>query len=193
MKALRSTIFLLVCIGLIWLFVLLIMAAFRSSNTTSTTQPKQELASLAPTDAVAEMYVDGPVVLDEEHNALRISVDRTQSRIQVLKGYDGQIVDERVYPGSQEAFKSFLASLQTLGFSQGVVENDEAKELGACPSGSRYVFRLVEGNKVQRGWSTSCGGGTLVDQRSQIRALFIRQVPQDDYSDLTRGLRLNSL
>ena len=193
MKAIRSIIFLLVCIGLIWLFVLLITRAFTGSNTTTTTQPTEKLTSYAPTDTVTEMYVDGPIVLNQEHDAVRIAVSRSESRIEILTGYDGQVTDQRSYPNTEESYRNFLAALDVLGFTQGGVKNNEPLEDGTCPAGSRYVFKLSNGNDIRRSWATSCGGGNYGGKAASTRALFVKQIPDKEYRDLTRNLDLRSL
>lgn len=192
MKAIRSIIFLLVCVGLIWLFILLLANAFRGSNTT-TTQPAEDLASYAATDAVTEMYVDGPIIVNQDHNAIRISVSRTESKIETMIGYDGQVLESRSYPNTAESYKSFLAALDVLGFTNGSVKNNDPLEAGRCPTGSRYVFRLMNGSDVRRSWTTSCGGGNYQGRGAQTRALFNRQIPVKDYSEVTRSLNINTL
>lgn len=193
MKAVRSIIFLLVCIGLIWLFVLLIVGAFKGSNTSTTSRPTEKLTRYATTDAVAEMYMDGPIVINEEHKAVRISVNRSESKIEIIAGYDGQVVDQRAYPNTEESYQNFLAALDTAGFTQGAAKDNEPKEQGVCPMGSRYVFRLLQGSETQRSWTTSCGGGNYSGNKSLVRQLFIKQIPDKEYYELTRTLRLNSI
>jgi hypothetical protein len=192
MKAIRSIIFILVCVGLIWLFVLLIANAFRGSNST-TPQPTEDLASYSTTDAVTEMYVDGPIIINQDHNAIRITVDRQESKIETLIGYDGQVLESRSYPNTAESYRSFLSALDVLGFGRGGVKNNDPLEAGTCPSGSRYVFRLMNGSDVRRSWTTSCGGGNYAGRSSQTRSLFIKQIPEKDYSELTRSLNTNTL
>lgn len=172
---------------------MLIRSAFRGSNTTSVT-PQKSLVSYATADSRVEMYVDGPIIVNQDHRAMRIVVDRTQSQIQILTGYDGQVTSQQTYPNTADSYASFLASLDTAGFLKGSSKDNTTPEQGKCPLGSRYVFTAHSDNSlIGRNWATSCGGGSYDGKPSLARQLFVRQVPERDYYDLTRNLSLQSL
>ena len=193
MKYLRSILFILFCVFLIWLFVMLIRSAFRGSNNT-TVAPTQSLTNYAQDDSQVEMYVDGPIIVNQEHQAMRIIVDRTQSQIQILTGYDGQVTSQRTYPNTADSYANFLASLDTAGFLKGSTKENTTPEQGKCPLGSRYIFTLHNSNAlIGRNWATSCGGGSYDCNPGLARQLLVRQVPERDYYDLTQTLSLQSL
>lgn len=190
MRIVRTILFILVCIGLIWLFVALMMRAFSGGNTTDVVQPTA-LTTYANTSTVASMSIDGPIVQNQEHEAVRITVDRTQSQIQVIKGYDGQVVEQRTYPNTQNSYEQFLAALDGLGFSLGLTDSSDAVEQGKCPLGNRLVYTLEDGSDlIGRGWTTSCGVGSFGTTRNTIKNLFIDQIPRKDYLGITKDLRV---
>ncbi len=190
MRALRTVLFILVCIGLIWLFVALMMSAFSGGNETEVAAPTA-LTTYAPTNAEARLSMDGPVVNKEEHDGIRITVSRTQTQIEIIQGYDNMVVNQRTYANTQSSYEKFLASLDQLGFSSGLSETSSGDEQGKCPMGSRHTYTIEDGNDlIGHGWSTTCGTGTFGATRSQIRSLFIRQIPSAEYSELVSGLNV---
>jgi hypothetical protein len=191
MRAIRSIIFILVCIALLWLGVSLIRRALTNSNTTTPIQ-RTSLASYARSDAKAELYADGPVVLNQEHDAFRITVERTQSKIEIINGYDGKVVRQEVYQNNPEGFEAFLKALDTVNFTKGL-KTASQDEQGKCPLGTRYSYKLIDGSKeVVNFWSTTCGSGTYQGVRSSTRQLFINQIPTKTFNELMNGLNINT-
>lgn len=189
MRAIRTAVFLLICIGLIWAIVALVVRGFRSGNTTTTTT--KPLTSYAQTDAQAQLVIDGPIVQATEHNSVRITVSRSQTQIEVLQGYDGQVLTQRAYANSENGYEDFLAALDKLGFSKSFQKGTAQTEQGVCPVGTRYVYTLDDTSKqIGRAWSSTCSGGTMSNTRTQIRTLFVKQIPEKEYLELTRGLNI---
>lgn len=191
MRVIRTIIFLLVCIGLIWLVVLLFASIFRGSNQTTVTTTT-ELSSYARTGTTAQLVMDGPVIINQDHRSVRITVESTQSKIELISGYDGSVVRQDVFPNTQESYSVFLRSLDGLGFTKGN-KSVTTDERGQCPLQNRYVYKLTNnGNDVFRYWSTSCGTGSFGGVRASVRTLFQRQIPTATYNDYLRGLSLSS-
>jgi hypothetical protein len=190
MRVVRTILFILVCIGLIWLFVALMVRAFSGGNNTDVVEPTA-LITYANTNTEAIMAIDGPIVQNQEHEAVRIIVGRAQSQIQIIKGYDGQVVDQRTFPNTENSFEEFLAALDNLGFSQALVDSPEPVEQGVCPLGSRIVYTLEDGSDlIGRGWTASCAFGTFSETRGSIKKLFIQQIPREDFEEITKGLKV---
>lgn len=190
MRIIRTIIFILVCVGLIWLFIALMTRAFRGGNNTAVVEPTA-LTTYARTNTEAEVFMSGPIVQNQEHEAVRITVDRTQSRVEILRGYDGQVINQRAFPNTESSYEEFLAALDKMNFSLALTDTTERNEQGACPTGSRYVYTLEDGaDLIGRGWTTTCEAGTFGETRSQIKALFVRQIPLKDYQEMTRGMRV---
>lgn len=186
-RVVRLVIFILFVIGLIWLIILLFSRVFSGGNQTAPVSTTR-LSSYAKNGTTAQFLIDGPIVVSQDHRSLRISVDASQSSIELLSGYDGQVIRLESFPNTDQGYLNFLKSLDTLGFSKGnkVALKDER---GQCPLKNRFVYSLKDnGTDVFRYWSTSCGSGNFGGNRNSVRALFQRQVPESVYNDFSREL-----
>lgn len=193
MRATRIIIFLLVVLGLIWLLVVLFQNVFTNNNSTTNPDTKLSLVSYADTNAATTMYVDGPVVANQEHDAVRITIDRTQSSIEVMKGYDGQVVAQQIFPNTQASYLEFLSALDRIGYTKGKSDPALQDDKGSCPFGNRYVYSLTDGTKeVIHYWTTNCSGagGTYSGNAELTRQLFMRQIPDKDLSNITRDVAI---
>lgn len=184
-RVVRLVIFILFVIGLIWLIILLFSKIFSGGDQTAPVATTK-LSSYARSGTSAELYTDGPIILNQEHRAIRITVEATQSKIELISGYDGQVIRQEVFPNTQEGYLNFLKGLDTLGFSK---TNKTAlkDERGQCPLETRYVYSLKEnGTNVFRYWSTTCGTGNFGGRGSSVRTLFQRQIPPAVYREFQR-------
>lgn len=189
MRALRAIIFILICIGLIWLGIVLIMRAFSSGGEGAKAPAAQkQLIEYANTDAVVSLYVDGPVDVSQDHNAFRITVDRSQSQAQMIKGYDGQVVDQRTYANSSTGFAEFLSALDGLGFTKGTNQSSTQNDRSLCPLGNKYTLDIsTAAGQLYHYWTTTCGGGTYGGIRANTVVLFRRQIPNSDLLKMANG------
>lgn len=194
MRAIRYIIFILVVIGLIWLIVLLFQSIFSNSNDTVTTQPDiPELSTYADTSAVATLFIDGPIVANQEHKSVRISVDRNQSRIEVISGYDNNVISQQAFASTEASYKQFLSALDRLSFTQGDTDLDKQTPDGSCPFGRRYTYTLKSASEsVVNFWTTSCSpkGGTYQGEHSATKKLFLAQIPRVELREITNGISL---
>lgn len=143
------------------------------------------------TTTAMRLTIDGEVNAQQEHRAIRIIVSRSESRLEVLNGYDRVLVDSKSYASNQEAYGVFLRSLDRMGYTMGDDDPDLRDERGFCPTGRRYIYEIVDGTDViQKFWSTSCDRdeGTFQGSASLILDLFKEQIP--DYRQLTRKVDL---
>jgi hypothetical protein len=178
----------LIGLGLIVLVFALIIRGF-SGGGTSTGEKPLDLPSYAATDAVAELDIQGPIVLDQNYRVVRIQVAQTLTRIEIIKGYQNTVIERQSFENNETAYFNFLRALQLQGYTNGNSDPAQADETGYCPQGNRFVYRFSEDDvDLMRFWSTTCGDGTFSGDRSQVRQLFIRQIPPDVYNRLTRGI-----
>jgi hypothetical protein len=183
MRATRTIVFLLVCFGLLCLAILMLSKIFSSSG--STVKQTTDISSYARSGTAAQYTVDGPVVQNETHRMVRITVDQTQSMIELVSGYDGTVIRQEVYANTAESYRTFLLGLDNLGFTLGRKSTSSEPERGRCPLGNRYIYKLTDaGNDVFRFWSTSCSTGTFEGKPSSVAQLFQKQVPPQTYSDI---------
>lgn len=143
------------------------------------------------TSTAMRLTIDGEVNSQQEHQAIRIIVSRSESRLEVLNGYDRVLADSKSYASNQEAYAVFLLALDRMGYTQGDDDPDLRDERGFCPTGKRYIYEIVDGTDViQKYWSSSCGKdqGTFEGVSKSILSLFKKQIP--DYRQLTRKVDL---
>lgn len=177
----------LITIGLIIMLVFLI---FRGGDNREGPVAAKSLSSYASTDAAISMAIDGPILAEQDHNRIRITVDRNSVTFQQIRGYENDVVNQQVVPNTQAAYTNFLLALGRAGFTLNNRDNKLGDERGRCPLGARYVFDLQQGgDQLERYWATSCGnprtyGGDL----NLTITLFQRQV--SNYFELVNNLRL---
>ncbi len=194
MKAARTIIYILLAIGLVWLFVLLFNKVFSNNPTTgtTTTQPLAQLVSYADTDTIAAVYIDGPVQADSEHESLRISVGRAQAKIELMRGYGEQVVQQYSFPNNSTSYANFLKSLDKAQFDAPVSKSVSTDERGSCPLHNRYIYTLEKGSQTtMRAWTTSCGSGNFNGNRSLVQQLFAQQVPEESMSAILKATDLS--
>ena len=194
MKLVKTILFILICIGLIWLGILLIRSAFSAmTSSRQSTQINREInmSSFANSDAIATLYVDGPIQADPVHQAVRITVTRNQSKIELIEGYEGKVVRQEAFESNSTAYEQFLKALENAGFDKAVNANVTKDERGMCPLGFRYIYRLDNGSdSVVRSWSTSCSRGNATGDTTLIRNVFRNQIPEDRYREVLRNTRM---
>lgn len=185
MRPVRTTVFLLVCLGLLIMAIMLLRGIFTSGDSTEQAS-SIELVDYARDGTNVEFVTDGPIVYDQAHRAIRIVVDAQTSRIELIDGYNNSVIRQEVFANNAESYKTFLASLESAGFSSGL-RDSTTTELGKCPLENRYVYRLSDnGNAVFRYWSSGCGRGTFEGETSMVQTLFRRQIPSQVYDEISR-------
>lgn len=197
MKAVKAIIFILVVAGMIWLIVFLLGKAFTPStkNSAKTNMPSQSLSRFADDNAAETiMYIDGPVQIDQSHEALRITVSRTTNKIEYITGYEGTVARQEVYASNKEAYAAFLKSLDKAGFAKSVSTKVAEDERGYCPLRNRFIYTQKDGNKeVVRAWTSSCNVGNYTGNQSLTRQLFLNQIPYTNLQELLRGTKLSTV
>jgi hypothetical protein len=190
MRYARQILAVLVTLGIIVLLFVLIARGFRANNSQATVK-ETSLVSYAGTDSVAQLYIDAPIVLDQDHRTVKISVSREQTEVEIIQGYEGTVVQQEVFPNNTAAYAVFLQALNHLNFAKGNTDPAQADERGYCPAGNRYIYQFVNGDKtLLRYWSTSCGQGTFGGDRPAVRDLFRQQIPPKIFDQLTRSIPL---
>jgi len=175
----------LASIGLIILVFLLILRGFSGNGGTKPTP----LINYARTGTIVQLMIDGETNADQEHRAIRITVSRSESRIEILNGYEYTLAESKSFVSNEEAYANFLRAIELLGYTKGIDDPKRADERGYCAAGQRQIFSITRGSKdVQRYWTTTCGGGTFKGNKAKIIQLFRHQIPE--YSKLVRKVDL---
>jgi hypothetical protein len=179
-------------LGVVALIVVVFVLVLNGLHGSGSKTPKASqvvLSDYANTSTVVRLTVDGPVTADQNHRAVRVTVGRDQSLVEVIKGYQGSVIAQQSYANNTAAYETFLKSLQTLGFTKGDSTPALADERGYCPTGERFIYEIDSGaTSVQRYWSSTCSTGTFKGSGQSVRTLFRSQIP--NYNVITAGTQL---
>lgn len=188
-SGLRTIIAALVGIGIVVLIVVLLFKAIFGGGPT---KPTIDVGKYADTAATATLLIDGPTDIDQDHRQVKITVSQTQNEIDIIQGYQGNVLQTRTYNNNAAAFGVFLQSLKLMNFSKGNSDPTQTDYRGYCPGGDRYVYTFNDGNKdLFTYWSTSCGQGTFQGAKGSVITLFERQIPEQDFNQLTSDVVLD--
>ncbi|TAH34112.1 hypothetical protein EYC59_03895 [Candidatus Saccharibacteria bacterium] len=181
----------LIGLGMIILIIVLIVRGFSSTGNQSETTKAVDLTAYATTTSTASLTVDGPINAEVDHRTTKIFVRSSDVTVDVIQGYNGNVIEHATFPNTANSYDIFLRALQGQGFTQGNTDKELADERGACPSALRYIYALNDGTEsVLRFWSTSCSSsqGTFEGNASAVQNLFRVQVPNAARSKLLQNM-----
>lgn len=186
---LRPLLAMLVGIGLVVLVAVLLIKAFSGGPSSPTSQI--DITKYSGVASSATLLVDAPTMLDQDHRQVKITVSGTENEIDILKGYQGTVLQSKTYADNTTAYSTFLQTLKLMNFSKGKVSSVDYR--GYCPTGDRYLLTFNDGNKdLFTYWATSCGGqGTYEGELSPVLQQFQRQIQENDFDQLTSSIPLN--
>ena len=180
-------------IGVIAIILLLVLAVVfvfnRGDNPPATTQQPAQLIDYADENSAVTLTTVGRVVGDDEHRSVRVTVSANERRIEILSGYNQNVISSQSYANTQAAYETFLSALGGQGFIRSK-ETNVTDSRSVCPTGVHYEYRVTVGSEQKSNlWAVSCDRtGTFNGRGSTIRQLFQRQIP--DYSQQTQGIIL---
>lgn len=172
------------------LIVLVFILVLRGFSHSGSQKPKDQivLAQHVATSMQVQLTVDGPITADQNHVGYRITVDRSQSKIETYQGYQNNVTQTKAYTNNQEGYEQFLRALDLAGFANGDTKSKATDEKGYCATGSRMIYEVI-GNSTapnSRFWSTTCKQGNFKGNPTNIRVLFQKQIP--DFGPVTSKL-----
>jgi hypothetical protein len=148
------------------------------------------MVDYAKTDTVVRMVESGRVNIDQEHRSISVVIGRNSNKIDLVGGYQGNVLNTKTYASNESAYATFLRALDLQGYTKGNTDPKKEDSRGFCPTGKVYTFQIMTGSDtVQNLWTSSCGGGTFKGNLSIVRTLFRQQIP--DYTTIIRGTNLN--
>lgn len=178
-------------------FIIIMISLFTGGGkkaTPSTVPVVKPLAEYASTDATVSLTTDGIVNGDELHRAIRITVSANQREVDVLQGYNPQVITSKTFINNQEAFTVFLRAIANAGFTLKIKNSKApADPSGQCALGFRYIYDLnQDDNDLSRLWTSSCGSaaGTSGGATSTLMTLFQDQIPA--YGTITNQVNLSA-
>lgn len=129
-----------------------------------------------------KMVVRGPIVANEDARSYSIEVTPTVRSLKVLKGYNGDIINQKDHPNSNVAYDEFVHALNKANMMKGEPLTGDADDLrGVCASGHIYDFSILKDNEnVKHLWTSTCSGskGSLLANTKQLQDLFASQIPE---------------
>ncbi|MCA9348451.1 hypothetical protein KC867_03510 [Candidatus Saccharibacteria bacterium] len=160
------------------ILVIVIIVAKGGSDNSSTVSTRAKLSESANSEAVFTFTERGPIVADEDHYNIQITVNRHTRVIKILKGYEGNVVATQSFTNNQEAFSDFVSALENAGY-EGKKSTKYASEEGVCPAGRRYVFESNQFDEDFRRWTSNCDvKGDFAGSLSVIQGLYKDQIPE---------------
>jgi hypothetical protein len=181
-------------IGIIIFIVILVAIFGHGGKKTPTGAQLDPLPSYAGTNAAVSFTQDGIVNADSLHRSIRITVTNSQVTLDVLKGYNPQVIQSNSFENNQEAYAVFLKAINNAGFlaktKNTKIPNDET---GQCALGNRFILDLSQdGDDLSRTWASTCGSkvGTSTGAVAIIQTLFHYQVP--NYQSLVGSVNLSA-
>lgn len=136
-----------------------------------------------------EFNMEGPINAQEDHRTIRMTVNSNVRLIEIISGYEGQVISSQSYANNGEAYSEFLAALTRAGFNRERTRDDISSD-AVCPTGNRTHYRVIDGDVKQNSWSASCVDGTFNGNVSLTQRLFQAQFP--NYSQITSGISMGS-
>lgn len=177
------------------LFLIIIaLVLFFSSNSKTNSQYNNDLnkfANYSLTSATATLDINGPITAQSTHNEVKIIVSNLDVNLQVLKGYDGEIILNQVFSNSQNSYNAFLRSIYLNGFTLKTNKNIVKNSIGLCATGDVYNLELLlNSSYIVNSWETNCGGSNdnFAGNLTEIIDLFESQVP--NYNSYTNNLNI---
>ena len=142
-----------------------------------------------------KMIVRGPIVSSEDARSYSIEVSPSARSLKVLKGYNGEIVDQKDYANSNIAYDEFVHALNKANMMKGTSLTGEDDDLrGVCARGHVYDFAIMKDEKIVKHlWTSTCAGskGSLIANTKQLQSLFSSQIP--DFKKVVNDLGVSEL
>lgn len=185
---------LILAIGVVAFVVIISIAIFSidwggSNNPVKNALKPVNIADYSTTDVQVRMSVRGPIVNNQEHEQMVMTVGRDQTIGQLQSGYQGNVTRTEQTGNNNVSYQAFLSALHNSGFTKEKLAPTGIQYEGACPNGKRYTFEFINGGKdaPKSTWATSCGKkiGTFDGDLSMVRNLFAAQLPKDQLDTLT--------
>ena len=173
-------------LAIIIVAIVAIVAIVSRSPRRASDQPAETTVKVTDLENKSASFVfmnEGPINSEEEHRAVRISVNDSVRKVEVLGGYKPTTIKQQTFSNNSESYKTFIKALQQAGFASAPSDPPDHDEKGVCPLGSRRIYEILsEGKTVLHLWSTSCGdkGDNFAGNESMVKELFETQIPEYD-------------
>lgn len=140
----------------------------------------QKLLTEPKADTAVRMSVRGPIVAEEVHYSIIITINSSSRTITTYKGYKGEVIETQTLDNTKAAFDDLLAALNRAGYMEENASITQDPE-GICAVGQLIQFEVLDGDKsAKKLWTTSCAKleGTFAGRDVNVEALFQNQIPE---------------
>jgi hypothetical protein len=185
-----------IAVIIIALFAVLgVVLLVNRNNTPSNGSPATKTVTLSNSNASPSASVSwtqqGRIVGNNQFNSIRVTITPAYRRLEILNGYQNQVVRSTDYDNNQEAYNTFTRALDLLKFGKSRnVSNPNVQ--GVCPFGNRFLYGFYADNQQQVDtWSDTCStaDGTYAGgNATSTGQLFRNQIP--DYAHQTDNVSL---
>lgn len=177
---------------LVALLAIFLITSRPSSNKTKTKPPLSQTLKLpdySTRNSVVSETTQGRVLGEDQYRAIRVTVNANNRTIDILRGYEGNVLKSESLTNTQAAYDTFLRALDNYGFSK-TKTTTFPDERGVCALSNRFIYDLQDsGKQVIHSWSASCSAvGSFAGNGPTVRQLFQNQIP--DYNDFVSDVRL---
>lgn len=125
------------------------------------------------------VYTENGILNGEDiHRAIRISISNDTRVVDILGGYEPNILQSETLPNTPAAYGAFLQALEASGFAQSRSTNEPYK-YGVCPTGYLYNYEILTPNgAVSNLWGDECSAsdGTFAGNAQEVQVLFQNQI-----------------
>lgn len=182
-----------VVVILLMLIGLILVFSGGGDNRPTEERPKP-LPEYSTTYAEVSYLQRGIINGEDIHRSIRITVGQFQRRVDVIAGYNGNIIQTNTFSNNEAAYSEFLWAIANAGFlAERKTSKEQANPQGKCPLGTLFEYELNEsGERLSSLWTSSCNNktGTLAGNQSTLSQLFKNQIT--DYDKLMSGVSLNA-
>lgn len=176
------------------IFVIVQLASSGNDNSEDSGPAVEEsfvLGEQNNSDSMVRFRVIGRTNALEDHREWRFTITQSNRRVDLVRGYDGEVLKSIVLRNTPNSYQEFLYALEVEGYITERREPVVTNMNGQCSDGKKYEYTAwLNGVEKSRLWSTSCSRrlGTFAGDRSDIVKLFERQFPT--FNDFDNGVEL---
>ncbi len=185
-----------IAVIIIALFAVLgVVLLVNRNNTTPNGTPTTNTVTLSDSNSSPSASISwtqqGRIVGNNQFSSIRVTVTPSYRRLEILNGYENQVLRSSEYQNNQDAYNTFSRALDLLKFGRSrTVSNDNVQ--GVCPFGNRFLYNFnANSQQLVNTWSDTCStsDGTYAGSNAASTSqLFRNQIP--DYGRQTSGVTL---
>ena len=125
------------------------------------------------------VYTENGILNGEDiHRGIRISISNDSRVVDILSGYEPNVIKSETLPNTPASYGAFLQALEASGFAQSR-STSEPYKYGVCPTGYLFNYQILAPNgSVSNLWGDECStsDGTFAGNSQEVQTLFQNQI-----------------